>query len=262
MFTTARWQMFGNATIYKQVGVWTKYNVTQVPTAITYNSAIYSFQAPHISGSEFGAEEAGGILVAISGGLLTFFDPTTGNQILSYPIPVSSGTIFNDPYVLSVQNLGHSHYALINWTLNTESSNFADRIISNVTFPYSSLGTVDYQTGIACRVTTISPPQALADYGTNVSAVSLTTGQILWTENITDTISGSPALADHGTLAFACMLRHWDAFDEQTGKQVWTTTYYRILGDLAGAMVTHQLTEIFMLNATAAKLQSTGLPGT
>jgi len=202
---------------------WTKYNITQVPTAITYNSAIYSFQAPPVPGSELGAEEAGGILVAIGGGQLTFFDPTTGNQILSYSIPVSSGTLYDDPYVLSVQNLGHSHYALINWTLNTESSNFEDRVISNITFPFSSLGTVDYETGISCRVATISPPQAIIDYGTNVSAASLVTGQLLWTENITDTISGSPAMADHGILAFACQLRHWDAFNEQTGALVWTS---------------------------------------
>ena len=156
-----------------------------------------------------------------------------------------SGTLYNDPYVLSVQTVGNPYfgpppqYFLINWTIaqnagpvvyaagggQPTTTNFTERIISNVTFALgSSFGLVyDYEAGIAATVTNVVPSESDAwTGGTNVAAASLKTGDLLWNVTVPDNChSPATAVADHGKVAFACMDRYWMALNLNDGTIAW-----------------------------------------
>ena len=90
-------------------------------------------------------------LIKVGQGRLTKWRPMTGEIAADVSIdPVSSGTYYRNGYCLSVQNLGGGNYRLINWTTFGSSSNFASRVVSNVTWPWSSIpDTTDFTVGIS-----------------------------------------------------------------------------------------------------------------
>ena len=142
-------------------------------------------------------------LVGISGGRLLKWDPWDGS--LDVNVTAMSGTIYSDPYVLSVQNLGGGNYRLINWTLDGSTSNFADRVLGNITWPWSNLGTAqDFEAGIAVSQGSIN--EGGETVGTTLRAASLKTGAELWDKTINKrTYSSSTTVADHGKVAVLVM---------------------------------------------------------
>jgi hypothetical protein len=90
-------------------------------------------------------------LASISGGTLRKYDPFTGELVLERDLPDGFGS--NDMYfnnlVMSVQNLGGGNYRLINWTMEGTTSNFANRVLNNISWPINDLGSVrDYEEGL------------------------------------------------------------------------------------------------------------------
>ena len=66
-------------------------------------------------------------------------------------------------YFLSVQNLGSAGYRLINWTVQGDVSGLAFTkyrlmVMNSITWPFSSLGTVDYESGITVNTESVTSP--------------------------------------------------------------------------------------------------------
>jgi hypothetical protein len=196
-------------------------------SALTPNTIIYAqsgtLEVP-------GAEAVGTYsveLATLSGGRLYKWNPATGALTLNISIaPLTSGTIYNQMggYVLSVQNLGTTGpYRLINWTTAGTSTNFTSRIISNTSYASASLPSViDWQAGYGATVTSLTPPQVGAWYGTNIVGYNLYTGQVLWNKTIEDTCySATVCVADHGKIAALMMGGYFLAYDLATGNQAW-----------------------------------------
>ena len=167
-------------------------------------------------------------LAAISGGRLIKYDPSFGTVSLNISIPVTSGTVYNDPFVFSVQTLSGTNY-LIHWSIDGSSTDFSSRIISNITFPLSSIGTADYESMIAVTNQGINSNATGISVATRLIGVSLETGKVLWnvtTETTSGTqaaFSGSTAVADHGKYALRLNDGYWHCWDQRTGQQLWTS---------------------------------------
>jgi hypothetical protein len=155
------------------------------------------------------------------GSRLIKYDPWSGAVTLNISLPVSSGTFYNEPYALSVQSLG-TQYRLINWTTTGTDTNFTNRLISNITYPFSSIGTADYESMIAVSVGSITPAGAGTAQGQFVMAASLTSGALLWNVTTNDVFfSTSTGVADHGKYAVRVLGGWWDAWDLSSGKIAW-----------------------------------------
>ncbi len=220
---TSVWQCYDVRTgqvYWEQTGVTT-------PTAITYAE-----NAPAVPGAIFrvGATAS---LAAISNGRLIMYNPGSGQVTLNVSIsPLTTGTIYNDPLVLTVQTLGsgaNTQYRLINWTMGGGSSSFADRILNNITWPFSAVGTCDFEAGIAVSTAAISSAGTGVSIGTRIMAASLTTGQLLWNvttstvEGTQGTYTGSSACADHGKFVIRLNDGLWHCWDLSTGKVLWVS---------------------------------------
>lgn len=166
-------------------------------------------------------------LIYIGGGSLVKWNPNTGAITGNYSTgPITSGTYYMNGYALSVQNIGSyfaPNYRLINWTTAGTSTNFADRIVSNISWPVSNLPScIDYETGVAAAESTIS--QSGGYVGMNAYGISLTTGQVLWNITTNDIVpySTSCDVADHGKFAILTTKGYYVAYDLLTGTKVWT----------------------------------------
>jgi hypothetical protein len=217
---TSVWQSYDLRTgeIY-----WEQTGINAPPTAIDYVKS--GEVVPGASNSQVGT---GAALVAISSGRLLKYNPYTGAISLNISIaPISSGTIYSDPYVLSVQTLGSgasAQYRLINWTIAGSDTNFTNRVMSNISYAFSSLGTTDYESGITVSTLSYSPSATGVAAEVYIRAASLTTGQLLW--NVSSGVgyplfSGSTACADHGKYAVRFDNGFWYCWDLFSGKQLW-----------------------------------------
>lgn len=166
--------------------------------------------------------------VYIGGGRLVEYSPTTGAVQMNVSIaPLTTGTFYNDPNVLSVQTLGsgaNTSYRLINWTIAGSSTNFTTRINSNVSYPFSSIGTADYEAGIAVNTLSTTSPATGTPTQTYIMAASLTTGKLLW--NVSSGINvglyyGTTAQADHGKYAARFNDGYIRCYDLNTGQALW-----------------------------------------
>jgi hypothetical protein len=102
------------------------------------------------------------------------------------------------------------------------TDNFTARILGNVTWPFSSLGTCDYQAGIAVTLSSTLYPNLGAFYGTRIMAADLNTGALLFNITDADTCESSTELVvDHGKVACAMQGRHWNCYDGRTGAKLW-----------------------------------------
>jgi hypothetical protein len=138
---------------------------------------------------------------------------------------------FNDTYSYAIQNFGTSvpaeqRYRLIKWDAKGTSSNFTTRILSNITWPRSSLGAVDFEAGIAIVGNWAVPPGPQWCIGYNNTATDLNTGVNLWNYATNDTLHDnaqtlSSPVVDRGRFAMAMQQRHWDCWDARTGKKLW-----------------------------------------
>ena len=150
---------------------WQLTNQTHTPTLISYSQ-----QNPPVIGGAFRADRTQPSLVyigasAVSGlGLVIKYNPVTGAIIANSTIPLTSGTVYADPYVLSVQTIGTKNY-LINWTLDGITpglsfqslpgiqANFATyNLISNISWPFATLGNPDYESMISATTYSATSP--------------------------------------------------------------------------------------------------------
>jgi hypothetical protein len=133
----------------------------------------------------------------ISGGLLSAYDPWDGDLNYQFSIsPLTSAVYYNTnpPFFLSVQNMGGGNYRLVNWTIGGDMAypNLINRrveVLSNITFPYSSVNVYDFESMIGVRTEGIMPSSTGVNYGSRIIAIDLLTGQELW-QTETDTDSG------------------------------------------------------------------------
>jgi hypothetical protein len=105
------------------------------------------------------------------------------------------------------------------------NQNFTERIISNVTYPFSSLGTCDFNAAISVTAQSLTDGASGITTGTRLIGVNLKNGQVLW--NVTTDVvnySGSTAVADNGKYCFASrdetagQLVAWDLY---SGNVAW-----------------------------------------
>ena len=190
-------------------------------------------------------------LTYVGGGRLIYYHPLTAAVMYNVSIsPLTTGVLYghfaaplgdqsapggNVPYFQTVQNLGSSvpadqRYRLITWTAagdqgaSRQITNVRLRVISNITWTSSSLGSVDYEAGISYSTQTISNPYTLAEpLDILLMATDLNTGQLLW--NISTgfnypTWSGFP-IADHGKVALRLEDGFIYCFNGRTGQRLW-----------------------------------------
>lgn len=215
----------------------------EIPGGVTPQNVIYV--NPQASGSTIAGEELGSStwsveLISISGSSLQKIDPYTG-AVSTYSIsPLSGGTLINQigGYVYSLQTVGsgaNTQYRLINWTTRGTSTAIASRIVSNITWPWAQLPTnsytagtaicaADFNVGIAALVTRTMQSGSNIYWGVNVTAASLSTGQMLsWKVVLPDeaTYASQTILADHGKIAFLTQRGVFLAYDLTTGALAW-----------------------------------------
>ena len=193
-----------------------------------------------VPGDIASARNVGVELMYVGGGRLLKYDAWTGDVNLNISIaPLSSGTFYANglsaPMFLTVQNLGGGRgYRLINWTVIGDIGypdviNKRLGVIGNISWPFSSLGTVDYEAGIAVNTQGVTPNSTGVSYGQNIIGVSMATGQVLW--NVTTNaelgyegfFSGSTTIADHGKFAVRLNDGHWYCWDLRTGQRLWVS---------------------------------------
>ena len=202
-----------------QLGGGPRPTVYYAPTEIEYEG----IANPGGGGDE--QQSASVSLIFIGQGHLMKWRPMTGEVFMDVSLdPVSDGTYYKNGYCLSVQNLGGGEYRLINWTTFGSSADFASRVVSNVTFPWSSIpATTDYNVGIASMQSTVS--EGGAYIGLTISAASITTGQLLWEKTFTDITqySGNCNNADHGKIAVLTEQGTIKAWNLADGSLAWTS---------------------------------------
>lgn len=196
-----------------------------VPNLLSYTTG-GMLEVPGASAGETYSVE----LIAISNGFLYKWNPYTGQLTLNASIaPLTSGTFYNqyEGYVLSIQNMGNltspGPYRLINWTTKGASNNFTSRILSNTSYASSSLPSViDWQAGYGATVSSLTPPEMGAWYGTSVQGYNLLTGEMIWNNTVEDTCySMMVTVADHGKVAALMMGGYFMAWDLATGNLAW-----------------------------------------
>ena len=180
-----------------------------------------------------GAKPSTPLLLSISGGYLRKYIPWTGAMTFNRSTaPLTTAKYYMNGYALSMQNIGNAtipNYRLINWTTLGTTTNFTERVVGNITWPWSDLGnTQDFNAGIA--VFAVRPESGNAFVGTELRAASMRTGAQLWnfTTDKIETSSGA-VLVEGGKLAVGVLEdRQWLCWDVYTGKLLWKsepTTY-------------------------------------
>ncbi|HLN45248.1 MAG TPA: PQQ-binding-like beta-propeller repeat protein [Candidatus Sulfotelmatobacter sp.] len=230
---------------------WERTNVV-APTVIEYASSA-TVSVP-------GATESGSVsvsLVAISGGRLIKYNPSTGAVTANISIsPLTSGQYYMNGYALSVQDLGASkapnRYRLINWTTFGTSSNFTTRIASNISYALDNLGqSQDFDDNVAFVIREIDAfaPGGLGPVGgfpfVNVEeslgtgirlgyrllGVSLKTGQLIYNKTWADEpfpadqlpYSQSCHVANNGKLAILMRKGYYNIHSATTGELLYKT---------------------------------------
>ena len=213
------------------------------PTAISYISP------SSVSAQDLGTAANGytADLISITGGRLYKVDPYSGAVTLNVSIaPLTSGTFYNNNYVISVQTISTTAWRLINWTTIGSSAVFSTRIVGNVSWPVSmapgGVGMLaDYDTGVAvgtiagiygsasggAAVTGAEFGLAAGLYGTRIVGISMVTGQVLYnfTTNDTSFYPASDSVAD-GKLFVPMDAGILDCYDLITGKLDWQSTQF------------------------------------
>jgi outer membrane protein assembly factor BamB len=199
------------------------------PTYITYTRR--TLQA--VAGEEAHQRGQSVSLLYVGLGKYVTYDPFTGiittNQSIA---PLSSGTLYKDPYLLSVQNLGGGNYRLINWTVgrDPDTGETGMLIMNNITWPWSNLGSAqDFESMIAVQEYSISNDATRVAIGFGLRAANLLTGEQLWdvttdlTSGLESTFSGGSTVADHGKVAVRMLTGELRCWDLSTGEVLWNS---------------------------------------
>ncbi|XHH10149.1 MAG: PQQ-binding-like beta-propeller repeat protein [Candidatus Bathyarchaeia archaeon] len=207
------------------------FSTSQAPTIITYTERT----SQQVAGEEAMMRGLQVSLMYIGGGRMIKYDPWTGAVIANVSIsPLSSSTYYLHEYALGVQSLGGGKYALINWTTNGAANDLTSRIISNISWPISSLpATTDFNVGITVYPTAENPPDSLSGTGVSIGqrmvGINIKTGQVMW--NITTTAADgheqffttNNAIVDNGVIINRMITGEIKAWDIYTGNLKWTT---------------------------------------
>ena len=158
-------------------------------------------------------------LLTISNSRLIKINPWTG--LVTANVTALTGTFHSGAYMIYLQtNNTAAGNRLINWTTVGTSATFSSRIVSNITFPWSSISLYDFNSGNAFSVSGISKGGSFAQQ--RVMAASMITGKQLWNITIDEpNYSGSCNVADNGKIAILSEGGYFVAFDQTTGQQVW-----------------------------------------
>jgi hypothetical protein len=215
------------------------------PSSVTPGCVSFEQSVAYVPG-ESADLTYGAYLVAITSTSLLKWDPYSGALSANITLPSglsaqSAGAgffgmggvpIYNNPWVYSIQTLGPQPfgpftYRLINWTVTGTDTNFTTRIGSNITWPMSSLGTCDFDAGIAVSASWNTPPGPQWCIGYDIRSVDLHTGTELFHITSNDTLlynmQGMSLVVDRGKIALGCQNRHWTCWDGRTGKVLWTS---------------------------------------
>ncbi len=211
--TTSTWTCYDIRTgqVY-----WEQTGITQPPTVVTFNQVGSSVPGADQTGMGTGTFS----LVYIGSSRMIKYDPWSGAVQANITLPVSSGTMYKDPYVLTVASSGGKNW-LINWTTTGTSTDFNTRIISNVTYPFSSLGSVDFESNIAVSSGSITPAGTGHPLGQFLMGASLSTGQLLWNVTTNDIFFPTGLCADHGKVTTRVLGGWWDCWNLQNGQLLW-----------------------------------------
>jgi hypothetical protein len=210
---------------------------TLVPASVTPTFIEYTIGAIP-SGGGFPTHVTEVLLGYIGRGFLIKYRPFTGMVRMNVSIaPLSSGQYYKNGFAMSVQDLGVNatpRYRLINWTTLGTTSNFASRVVSNVSWPWSSLpATTDFEAGYSARVTNVQ--RAGTYYQINVTSARLSDGEIMWSHVIeAASYSGSCDMADHGKIATLTLHKGFYCWDLATGHQEWISEPMEYPWDMAG----------------------------
>ena len=218
---------------------WERTDVTQIPTMLSYRERTLEM----VPGEEASKTGLSVTLLYVGSGRLIEYDPWIGQVQTNISIaPFTTGTLYATPEIfLSVQSLGSNSYRLINWTLTGYLAHYSGltqpivpKVLNNITWPFSSLGTADYESMVAVNTQSIpntaaggTESQGSISYIQRIIGTSMLTGQVLW--NITTDspfggfYSGSTACADHGKYAVRLNDGLWHCWDLNSGKQLWTS---------------------------------------
>jgi hypothetical protein len=283
--TQTVWQCYDLRTgqIYWEKTESSNFNLTQIPTMISYTER--TSQA--VAGEEAMMRGLTAELLYIGGGRMIKYNPWTGAATANVSIsPLTTGVYYLHEYALSIQDLGASaanatggRYRLINWTTNGASATFSTRIISNISYPMSTISATGYgylfdnNAAVAVYVSAINPSTSVSGTGVSVGqqlvGVSLTTGQILWNvstyaaDGHEQFFSSLDSVCDNG-LFIARMLtgdiRAWDIF---TGKVKWSTPLSYPWGEFGpyhvasayGLYITGSYAGVYAINETTGKIQ-------
>jgi len=190
-----------------------------------------------VPGNTVEARNTAVLLQYCGGGRLIEYDPWTGAVDWNISIaPLSSGTYYEtgyyNPCFYSVQTIG-THNFLINWTVEGTPSyptivNIQMVVMSNISWPFSSLGLLDIPAGVSVVSSGITPSSTGVVYAEQQYGISLSSGAILW--NITDPglttgLGGyyCAEISDQGFYAARLNDGHWDAWNIQTGVLAWVS---------------------------------------
>ena len=210
--------------------LWERTGLTQIPTMVTYWEGY-----PETPGGQpmFGRNV---FLTYVGGGRLIYYSPITGGVSYNVSIsPLTTGTLYANydvPYFLTVQDLGpkagKDRYRLINWTVCGDPqlltvTNVRLRVISNISWPVSSLGVLDLETGYSAVVTSITNPATGTSMDAIISIIDLKTGTLVhnFTANVPFNVWPSETIADHGKLAVRFDDGHLYCWDLRTGELLW-----------------------------------------
>jgi hypothetical protein len=208
------------------------------PTELCYDQGGYQY----VPGESATQRNLAVTLMSI-GTRMIKYDPWSGAVVQN--VTAMSGTLYGTD-VYSVQDLGASkapnRYRLIKWTTidstlpPEQQTNFTARIafksdgsLYNISWPFSSIGIVDYTAGVAVNTVGITPPGSQVTYQQRLEGASLATGQVVFnvttdvTKGVEGFFSGSTRIADHGKFAVRLNDGHWHCWDLNTGKQLWVS---------------------------------------
>jgi hypothetical protein len=234
-----------NGTYYDApTNVWQRYDVRT--GEVIWENTVMANQVPRYIEYNIGAIPSGGgfpthvtevNFVYIGGSRLIKYRASTGLVNTNVSIsPLTSGTYYMNGYALSTQTINATagQYRLINWTTLGTTSSLASRIVSNISWPISSLpATTDYNVGIAAQV--VNWQRAGIYYAINVTGISLKTGDVLWRNTIYEAeYSGSTDIADHGKIAVLTLNKGFFAMNLYNGKLEWESEPMDYPWDAAG----------------------------
>ncbi|MFC1486230.1 PQQ-binding-like beta-propeller repeat protein [Thermoproteota archaeon] len=220
------WEQIADRTIIGENIFGPVYATFPIPTMITYTEQ----DREAVAGNVAYAGSMSIDLLNVGNGRYIKFDPWTGEITVNASIaPLSSGFLYKDPFLLTVQNLGGGNRRLINWTVargaNTGVTEL--QVFNNITWPWSNLGdSQDFEAMIAVDTRNIVESGQNDDVmDTTIEAVSLLTGQVLWSKPAEVGIrlfSSRQTIADQGKVALRFLDATVRCWDLRTGNHLWT----------------------------------------